>query len=76
MSKGRDPTKKKWRNGQRQKGSHFGYYYLHGHKNKHKDKYPRNGKFMTEFEGTKLGMRVPYHFNRAFHSCILFYLRH
>lgn len=28
MSKGRNPTKRKWRNGQRQKGSHITYIYV------------------------------------------------
>lgn len=74
MSKGRDPTKKKWRNGQRQKGSHIAYYsyppdwklqktwnyYRHGHMGKKRNKYPRTGKFLKSFEGTRLSMRRPY----------------
>lgn len=74
MSKGRNPTKKKWRNGQRQKGSHIAYlslpptwkpkrtwyYYKHGHMGKKRNKFPRAGKFLKGFEGGRLSMRRPY----------------
>ena len=79
MSKGRDLTKKKWRNGQRQKGSYI-YNYLcphlsspirswssdKGHGRKKRTKYPRTGKFLKRFSGKRLSMRMPYFFVRSF----------
>lgn len=70
----RNCTKKKWRNGQRQKGSHIvyisrpnwnsprrtWYYYKHGHMGKKRSKFPRTGKFLKGFEGDRLSMRRPY----------------
>lgn len=66
--------KKKYNSGQRQKGSHrvyiikppdytrvkTWYYYKHGHMGKKRNKYPRTGKFLKGFEGTRLSMRRPY----------------
>lgn len=74
MSKGRNLTKKSWKNGQRQKGSHIAYirdpctrklirvwyYYKHGHMGKKRNKFPRVGKFLKGFEGSRLSMRRPY----------------
>lgn len=52
MSKGKFLTKKKWRNGQRQKGRLFCCF------NYDQKKYPRNSRFMKLFDGTHLAMRM------------------
>lgn len=61
MSKGKFLTKKKWRNGQRQKGAGKSPY--RGDKG-HKappysdDKYPRNSRFMKLFDYLHLPMKM------------------
>lgn len=61
MSKGRFLTKKKWRNGQRQKGAGKSPYTGDcGHKAPpySEMKYPRNSRFMKLFDGTHLAMKM------------------
>lgn len=84
MSKGRNPVKRKWRNGQRQKGSYICYMYIpprfsklirswssnHGHGRKNRTKYPRTGKFLKMFEGNRLSMKMPYYFVRKFNPLL------
>lgn len=58
MSKGKFLTKRKWRNGQRQKGATP--YCSSGHKAPPCSdlKYPRNSKFMRLFDSLHLAMKM------------------
>lgn len=61
MSKGRQLTKKKWKNGQRQKGAGKSPYA--GDKGHHAPpwssiKYPRGSKFLKCFDGKHLAMKM------------------
>lgn len=58
MSKGKFLTKKKWRNGQRQKGSKPGNS-CHKAAPYSDLKYPRNSKFMRLFDSLHLAMKMP-----------------
>lgn len=84
MSKGRNLTKKKWRNGQRQKGSDICDMYIppqfskmirswcsdKGHGRKRRTKFPRTDKFLSRYEGNKISMKMPYYFVRRFNPCL------
>ena len=59
MSKGKFLTKRKWRNGQRQKGSAKPYGNGGHSASPYSDlKYPRNSKFMKLFDSLHLSMKM------------------
>lgn len=61
MSKGRQLTKKKWKNGQRQKGAGKSPYAGDkGHRvpSWFSIKYPRGSKFLKCFDGKRLAMKM------------------
>lgn len=60
MSKGKFLTKKRWRNGQRQKGATKPYGNGGHSASPYSDlKYPRNSKFMKLFDSLHLAMKMP-----------------